>query len=521
MSAHTMPPKTKDQHGWCLDNTYAQLPENWFTYATPTPVKAPQMAIFNHALAAELGLTCPPDTSATWLEDMTAICSGNGLPAGSTPLAQAYAGHQFGHFTMLGDGRALLLGEQITPDGHRWDVQLKGSGPTPYSRRGDGRAALGPMWREYIISEAMHALGIPTTRSLAVVATGEPVHREQTLPGAVLTRVAASHIRVGTFQFVAAMQTVDAIKTLADYTINRHYPDLLTGVFTEALPGDNCYVAFLHAAMQRQIALVVNWMRVGFVHGVMNTDNMALSGETIDYGPCAFIDAYDPSTVFSSIDRDGRYAFGSQPGIALWNLTRLAESLLPLFANTPEAAIGLAEGVLNTFSEEFSKQWLHMMGGKLGILDITPADQPLVDELLSWMKTQQADYTQTFTTLTLAAALSHEDHDQENLQHTVGPALSTDAPFMAWLNLWQARRATQAPTQLAASLTAMQSHNPVIIPRNHQVELALAAACTGNTTPALTLLAALAQPYAHHAAFVAYQEAPPPNSPSYKTFCGT
>ncbi len=332
--------------GWNLDNSYARLPKMFFTRLDPTPVRSPKLIILNYPLATSLGL----NVQALQSKDGVAVLAGNRIPEGALPLAQAYAGHQFGHFAMLGDGRALLLGEQITPRGERFDIQLKGSGRTPYSRGGDGRAALGPMLREYIISEAMHGLGIATTRSLAVVTTGESVIRETVLPGAMLTRVAASHLRVGTFQYVSKWGTIEDLRVLADYTLQRHFPDV------EA--DDSRYLLLLREVIKRQAALIAKWQLVGFIHGVMNTDNMALSGETIDYGPCAFMDAYDPATVFSSIDSGGRYAYGNQPHIAGWNLARFAETLLPLLHSDQTQAIKLAQDAVSGFAELYHRNWL-------------------------------------------------------------------------------------------------------------------------------------------------------------------
>src|SRR5262245_22216558 len=374
--------------GWRLEHSYAQLPQLFFSDVRPTPVAAPRLVIFNGALADELGL----ENAALDCPAGAAILGGNMVPEGARPIAQAYAGHQFGHFTGLGDGRAILLGEQITPGGDRRDIQLKGPGRTPYSRGGDGRAALGPMLREYIISEAMHALGIPTTRSLAVVSTGEAVYRETALEGAVLTRVAASHIRVGTMQWAAAHQDRDVLLALSDYTRARHYPGLAGA--------PEPHLALLDAIVDAQAHLLARWQLVGFIHGVMNTDNMALSGETIDYGPCAFMDAYDPATVFSSIDDGGRYAYGNQPAIAQWNLARLAEAMLPLLDPEPQRAVERANASRARFAELFDSDWLAAMRGKLGLFAGEPDDRLLVNDLLAWMQLRQADFTNTFRALT-------------------------------------------------------------------------------------------------------------------------
>ncbi|MCJ8501383.1 protein adenylyltransferase SelO [Desulfatitalea alkaliphila] len=374
--------------GWNFDNSYARLPEAFYVRLNPEAVRMPKMVVFNTVLAQSLGL----NPAALEGDEGAAVFAGNRIPEGSEPLAQAYAGHQFGGFTMLGDGRAILLGEQVTPQGDRFDIQYKGSGRTPFSRQGDGRAALGPMLREYIISEALHALGIPTTRSLAVVTTGEQVFRETALPGAVLTRTAASHIRVGTFEYAAARGIPNGVRTLADYTIRRHFPDLAAA--------DNPYLSLLEAVMERQACLVARWLLVGFIHGVMNTDNISLCGETIDYGPCAFMDAYDPNTVFSSIDHNGRYAYGRQPQIAQWNLARFAETLLPLIHDDAQKALSIANEAISGFSDTFRRYWLQGMRAKLGLLNAEAADGALAEELLGCMQRHGADFTNTFRDLT-------------------------------------------------------------------------------------------------------------------------
>jgi uncharacterized protein YdiU (UPF0061 family) len=422
------------------------------------------------------------------------------LPQGADPIAQAYAGHQFGHFTMLGDGRAILLGEQLTPDGKRFDIQLKGSGRTPYSRRGDGRAALAPMLREFIVSEAMHALEIPTTRSLAVAATGEEVFRDTVLAGAVLTRVAASHIRVGTFQYLAGLGDAAGLRLLADYTLQRHFPRLAG---TEAP-----YLALLEAAIERQASLVARWMLVGFVHGVMNTDNMALGGETIDYGPCAFMDAYDPATVFSSIDAGGRYAYGNQPAAAQWNLARFAETLLPLLHPDPQAALRLAGERIGRFPERYGSLWLAGMRAKLGLLTEEPEDRALVEELLSWMHRRQADYTNTFRELAGDTPLAGAD-------------VAPDAALAEWRRRWQARLARQ-PIAPEEARRRMRAANPVVIPRNHRVEEALAAAVERHDLSVMQrLLAALSSPFDDRPETSGYRSPPPPSPTPYRTFCGT
>jgi uncharacterized protein YdiU (UPF0061 family) len=480
---------------WRFDNTYARLPEAFHTRVNPTPVVEPRIVLFNRPLAQSLGL----DPAAFTSPDAAALFAGNRIPPGAEPIAQAYAGHQYGNLTRLGDGRAILLGEHLTPSGERYDIQLKGAGPTPYSRRGDGRAALGPMLREYLISEAMHALGIPTTRSLAVAATGEPVFREEMLPGAVLTRVAASHIRVGTFEYFAATGDTDAMRVLADHTLRRHFPD--------RAESEHPALGLLEGVMERQASLMAHWMRVGFVHGVMNTDNMALSGETIDYGPCAFVDAYDPAAVFSSIDHHGRYAFGQQPHIAAWNLARLAEALLPILHTEPETALARANEALESFPERFHRHWIAAMRGKLGLFSAEPDDVSLIEELLRWMHQARADYTHTFRNL--------RPHG------TPGPALLADAAYTAWHRRWTEGLARQSqPWPEVAKL--MNAHNPAVIPRNHEVEAALAAATAGNNlAPLERLLAALANPYDEAGQPDALLNPPPSGTPACRTFCGT
>ena len=478
--------------GWRLEHTYTQLPSLFYQDAAPTPVAAPRMVRFNRPLAVELGL----DPDVLDGPAGAAMLAGNALPPGARPIAQAYAGHQFGHFTILGDGRAILLGEQITPSGGRVDVQLKGPGPTRFSRRGDGRAALGPMLREYIVSEAMHALGIPTTRSLAVVMTGQPVFREDELQGAVLTRVAASHIRVGTMQWAAAHDDPAALRALADYTLARHYP----GLAGSAEP----YLALFDAILERQARLVAQWQLVGFVHGVMNTDNMALSGETIDYGPCAFMDAFDPATVFSSIDHDGRYAYGNQPQIARWNLARLAEAMLPLFDPDIDTAVARVTASLDRFPGLFEQHWLSGMRRKLGLFTEAPGDKALVDDLLAWMQLRSADFTNTFRMLTGV-----------NLRDTA----ADDGEWAAWCRRLDARR-RQQPQVDSAVTDLMRRHNPAVIPRNHNVEAALAAAIDGDFSVMMRLIEVLAAPYDHDRDLPMFST-PGAAGRAYRTFCGT
>lgn len=474
--------------GWCFDHSYARLPAVLYARVNPAPVREPRMVVLNRPLGEALGLDAD-------LLDNAALFAGNELPAGAHPLAQAYAGHQYAHFTMLGDGRAILLGEQISPRGERWDIQLKGSGRTPFSRGGDGRAALGPMLREYIVSEAMHALGIPTTRSLAVVSTGETVLREKPLPGAVLTRVAASHIRVGTFEYAAAFAGKPELQALADHTLARHYP--------QSAGAEAPYLALLEAVIERQAALLAQWQCVGFIHGVMNTDNTALSGETIDYGPCAFMDAYDPATVFSSIDRHGRYAYGQQPYIAQWNLARLAEALLPLLHGEESRAIDIANGAIEGFSAHFARHWLAGMRAKLGLFSAESGDTGLIESLLNWMQRTKADFTNTFCALSMVPP--------------VPP--SQDSAFTEWYERWQSRLSRQ-PQPAREIAEHMQRHNPAVIPRNHKVEEALAAAADhGDLSVMQRLLAVLTRPCDYAADYSEY--ARPSDSKCYQTFCGT
>jgi uncharacterized protein YdiU (UPF0061 family) len=485
---------TKMVTGWNLDNSYARLPESLFTKQNPTAVHSPKLIILNDQLAADLGL----NVQVLQSKEGVAVLAGNRIPEGALPLAQAYAGHQFGNFTMLGDGRAVLLGEQITPLGVRFDIQLKGSGRTPYSRRGDGRAALGPMLREYIISEAMHALDIATTRSLAVVTSGESIIRESEQPGAILTRVAASHLRVGTFQYISEWGTVEDLKSLADYTLQRHFPG--------AEAADNPYLFLLQEVIKRQAALIAKWQLVGFIHGVMNTDNMALSGETIDYGPCAFMDAYDPGTVFSSIDMRGRYAYGNQPHIAGWNLARFAETLLPLLHDNEEQAVKIAQDAILEFTGLYRCNWLAGMRAKLGIFNEELQDESLIEDFLNMMHKYREDYTNTFRALTFDTA---EDM-----------VLFGTAEFSQWNERWQARLGRQQEAK-AASHQLMRNSNPGIIPRNHRVEAALEAAVQGDYSVMERLLAVLSSPYAHSPEQADYSKLPGPSTHPYQTFCGT
>jgi len=480
---------------WNFDNSYARLPKFFFNRQNPIPVKAPSLVVLNEQLAASLGL----DVQALTSEESVSVFAGNQIPEGATPLAQAYAGHQFGHFNMLGDGRAVLLGEQIDPKGNRFDIQLKGSGRTPFSRGGDGRAALGPMLREYIISEAMHALGVPTTRSLAVVTTGETILRETVLPGAILTRVAASHVRVGTFQYAAAWGKNEELKTMADYTIRRHYPDIEID--------DDRYLTLLREVMKRQAALIAKWMNIGFIHGVMNTDNMAISGETIDYGPCAFMDTYDPATVFSSIDREGRYAYGNQPMIGGWNLARFAETLLPLLHDDEEKAVEIAQEELSGYMELYRSYWLSGMREKLGIVNEEKEDKALIEDLLTMMQKHRADFTNTFRALTLDTP---EAIDMKGIK-----------AFDDWYAKWKARLDRQEGTQESAQ-QLMRTSNPLVIPRNHRVEEALKAAVEQSDFSVMDkLMDVLSKPFAHSPEQEEYCKLPEPTHIPYRTFCGT
>ena len=480
--------------GWRFDNTYSNLPESFISKISPVPVKSPELTIFNYNLAEELGL----NFSSIEKNDLSKLFSGNSLPKGSKSIAQAYAGHQFGHFTMLGDGRAVLIGEHISKNNERFDIQFKGSGQTPFSRNGDGRAALGPMLREYIISEAMHGLNIPTTRSLAVVKTGEDVVRENILQGAILTRVASSHLRVGTFQYVAMRKNDSELKTLVDYTINRHYPNIKKS--------KNKALDLLKVLIELQIDLVVNWMRVGFIHGVMNTDNMSISGETIDYGPCAFMDTYDPKTVFSSIDELGRYAYLNQPSITKWNLARFAECLIPLIDPKKEKAIEIATESINSFDKSYEVKWVNMMRDKLGLFGQDQKDQVLIIDLLTWMHKNKADYTNTFCFLM-----------DENFQYN---KIYNDENFLTWKERWKERLKLNNNTP-EKYLRLMKSVNPLVIPRNHKVEEVLESANGDDLSPLKKLIKVLEKPYEKSNQNIDYQSPAPDSDKKYKTFCGT
>ena len=478
--------------GWHFDNTYSKLSNTFKEVIKPTPVNDPELVILNEQLAKDLNL----DFSKQDNKKLAEIFSGNFLPEGTTPVAQAYAGHQFGHFTMLGDGRAILLGEHLVNQKQRVDVQFKGSGRTSFSRGGDGRAALGPMLREYIISEAIHALNIPTTRSLAVVKTGEKIVRENLLPGAILTRVASSHIRVGTFQYIAAKQNTDDLNTLIDYTINRHYPELKIS--------NQKAIDLLNLVMEKQCQLVVNWIRVGFIHGVMNTDNMAISGETIDYGPCAFMDTYNPKTVFSSIDKLGRYAFSNQPPITKWNLARLAECLIPLIDKNEDTAIKIATKTIDNFQNVYEKKWLNMMRDKLGLFGEDQNDLKLINNLLNWMESNQADYTNTFCQL-MGINFNEEIY------------INND--FLDLVNQWK-KRSKMHNSSKEKQLKLMKENNPIVIPRNHKIEEALTSAGKGSLEEMNKLLKVLSDPYGNQKNISAFQK-PSKDNKNYQTFCGT
>jgi len=485
--------KNTKKYDWHLENTYSKLPGVFFSLQQPTPVAKPEIVCFNERLANDLGLGFLNHDR----NNLAGYFSGNHIPNGARPLAQAYAGHQFGHFAMLGDGRAILLGEQIDSKGRRFDIQLKGSGQTPYSRRGDGRATLYSMLREYLISESMYHLGIPTTRSLSVATTGEEVFRGEVHHGAVLMRTAESHIRVGTFEYARNFCSIEDLRALTTYTLERHYP--------EKRDSDKPALELLKAVMHRQIDLVVHWMRVGFIHGVMNTDNMSIAGETIDYGPCAFMNSYDPKTVFSSIDTQGRYAFGNQSNIAHWNLTVFANALLPIISEHQEEAISLAQEVIDGFQYTFTKRWYTMMFGKLGIEHPEEKDKGLVDELLSIMETHKADYTQVFLAL---------QRDKE-----LDASFFRSEEFKGWTQKWKnmhLRNEGKVP-----NLELMNTSNPKVIPRNHWVENVLEAAVGGNREPFNQLLEILSKPYDNHPDELQLQQTPNGFDAHYQTFCGT
>ena len=491
-NSHSTKTFNEMQIGWKFDNSYSRLSDIMLTKLSPVPVKIPKLIILNQNLCSEIGL----DFSKLDDEKIAEIFAGNILPSGSEPIAQAYAGHQFGHFTMLGDGRAIVIGEHVTPNKKRYDIQFKGSGITPYSRGGDGRAALGPMLREYIISEAMNSLNIPTTRSLAVVSTGENVIRETPLEGAILTRIASSHLRVGTFQYVAMRGDLKILESLVKYSINRHFPELIDD--------KNIGLSFLEIVIKKQIELINHWMRVGFIHGVMNTDNMTISGETIDYGPCAFMDTYKPETVFSSIDQNGRYSYVNQPAIAHWNLVRFAETLLPLINKKQSEAVKMAEEILNKFPTMYKLSWLEMMKKKLGLFGSFDEDEKLIKDLLEWMEKNKADFTNTFYSLMTKEYLKNKDK-----------------LFIAWQLRWK-KRLEKNNKPIKDSLDLMKVNNPSIIPRNHKVEEILDSACNKNDLePLNNLLKVFKKIYSSDANISQYQSPPKEVNHFYQTFCGT
>ncbi|MDQ3554204.1 MAG: YdiU family protein [Chloroflexota bacterium] len=483
-----------------FDNSYVRELEGLYEPWQAAPAPAPRLLALNEQLAVELGV----DAGALEGPDGVAVLAGNATPDGASPVAQAYAGHQFGGFSpRLGDGRALLLGEVLDVHGRRRDLHLKGSGRTTFARGGDGKAAVAPMLREYVIGEAMHALGIPTTRTLAVVATGDHVARDTMLPGAVLTRVAASHIRVGTFQYAAVHGDPALVRRLADHAIARHHP--------HAVEAENPYLAFFESVVDAQASLVARWMLVGFIHGVMNTDNMTVSGETIDYGPCAFMDAFDPSAVFSSIDHEGRYAYGNQPPIAQWNLARLAETLLPLFHVEADPAIAAATGVLQSFPDRYREYWVHGMRAKLGMADGQPEDGALIDDLLALLHAQNVDVTSCFRALS------------SSVRGDAAPArllFAEPSAYDGWSDRWRGLLSSQSADPQAIA-EAMDRVNPVYIPRNHLVEEALAAATAGDLGPFRRLLEVLARPFDERPGLEPYAAPAPPSFGTYRTFCGT
>ena len=484
----------KNKIDWKFKNSYLQLPKDMQSKQLPEKVKNPKLVLINNNLSNELGI----NLSNLDPEYLALVFSGNQLPTGSDTIAMAYAGHQFGHFTILGDGRAILIGEHINNKKQRYEIQFKGSGKTEFSRNGDGKAALGPMLREYIISEAMYHLNIPTTRSLAVVKTDEKVIRETELTRAILTRVASSHIRVGTFQYFAYKKDDESLKSLVNYSIDRHYAEIKNN--------ENIYIDLIDRLMDKQIDLVVNWMRVGFIHGVMNTDNMALSGETIDYGPCAFMDKYDPKTVFSSIDHFGRYAYYNQPSITKWNLARFAECLIPFLDTNKDEAIKIATNKINEFDKKYEKKWLKMMSDKIGLLDTEKEDEVLILDLLQWMHSNKADYTNTFYNLINEKIFSNQVYD--------------NADFLTWKDRWK-MRLSKYKNKMDKVDEKMKFSNPIIIPRNYKVEEALSAAESGDTSLVEILLKALEKPYENNSNLKDFQITEKLNKSGYKTYCGT
>ena len=483
----------KNGLNWNFDNSYSRLPDSFKETIDPVKVKKPELVLFNKDLAKNIDL----DFSNIKNDELSALFSGNLLPKNSNSIAQAYAGHQFGHFTMLGDGRAVLIGEHLSKNKKRYDIQFKGSGKTAFSRNGDGRAALGPMLREYIISESMHRLNIPTTRSLAVVKTGESVIRDTELIGAILTRVASSHIRVGTFQYIAARKNENELKMLLEHVIKRHYPNIDKA--------KNKSIEILKIVLEKQVDLVVHWMRVGFIHGVMNTDNMSISGETIDYGPCAFMDVYDPKTVFSSIDRTGRYAYCNQPVITKWNLARFAECLITLIDKDQNNAIKIATEIINSFEKKYEEKWLNMMRDKLGLFGDEKNDQSLILDLLTWMHEVKADYTNTFCYL-MGEKIELKKYYE-------------DKRFLNWMERWKNRLKLNKNSS-EKYLQLMKSVNPLVIPRNHKVEEVLDSANQNNFQPLTKLIEILSKPYLQNQKITEYQ-LPSNQKEKYQTFCGT
>lgn len=479
---------------WKLQQTYTQLPSDFYTHSNPQKVSAPKIVIFNESLLTELELEDIKENE----KELTEVLAGNSLPEDALPLAQAYAGHQFGYFTMLGDGRALLLGERITSSGKRFDIQLKGAGRTAYSRSGDGRGTLHAMLREYMMSEALHALDIPTSRSLAVVATGDDVRRETNLPGGILTRISESHLRVGTFEYARRFVGNEGLEALLAYSLDRHFPKLKST--------EHPALSFLKKVQDLQIDLIVNWMRVGFIHGVMNTDNMSIPGITIDYGPCAFMNSYDPNTVFSSIDTQARYKYSNQPKIAQWNLSCLAGALLPLMHKNEKIAIDMAEQVLNSFPSIYEAKWLEMMLHKLGLFEELDEDEQLVQDLLDWMKATGADYTNTFIDLQ-EGDFAEDKYQQE--------------PFLQWKSKWT-NRIDQQKESKEDALKLMRKNNPIVIPRNHIVEKALDEAANNNDFSFYkTFMEVLKSPYKKQKGLENYQKPPEDGDLGYQTFCGT
>ena len=484
--------------GWNFDNSYLNLPEILLSKINPVKVSSPELIIFNEKLSNDLNLDFKSNSNI----EIAKIFAGNILPNGSECIAQAYAGHQFGYFTVLGDGRAVLLGEHINKENNKFDIQLKGSGKTPYSRNGDGRAALGPMLREYLISEAMHGLNIPTTRALAVVKTGEKVFREKEMDGAILTRIASSHIRIGTFQYAAMQGKKDILEKLLNYTIKRHHPEILEN------KGENKAIQIIEKLIEKQISLVANWMRVGFIHGVLNTDNVSLAGETIDYGPCSYMDYYDPKTVFSSIDHQGRYSFNNQEIITHWNISRFAETLIPLIDNDEDKAIKIGSKIIDSFGDKFKSQWLKMMKNKLGLINDIPNDEKLIFKFLNWMEKNRVDYTNTFLCLMNSQNNNNAHYKSKDFQNI----------YAEWKNRIGKNKCSEKEV-----IKIMASNNPYYIPRNHIVEKCLYEATINNNMKDFhSIIQLYKNPYKKLENNENYQQ---PSSfeftEKYKTFCGT